>query len=183
VPVRETFLLFFIALYMKAAYALPGRKMAQVMAKTLNSQLASTASTPTTHVNSNPDDTIPPIEPIPLSLASADGHLIKGHTNLRPTSVEESREEKSHSFDVGEEDKARLEDENRQDDDLLDTRHSTDGVDEALFLDNDPANMSSWAGQPSVKGSSEVMRMMLLTFSSVGMTFVQTSPYQYQVNY
>ncbi|KAB5580071.1 hypothetical protein GE09DRAFT_1167682 [Coniochaeta sp. 2T2.1] len=31
--------------------------------------------------------------------------------------------------------------------------------------------MSSWAGQPSVKGSSEVMRMMLLTFSSVGMTF------------
>ncbi|OIW34907.1 hypothetical protein CONLIGDRAFT_566450 [Coniochaeta ligniaria NRRL 30616] len=31
--------------------------------------------------------------------------------------------------------------------------------------------MSSWAGQPSVKGSSEAMRMMLLTFSSVGMTF------------
>ncbi|KAJ9161954.1 Sucrose transporter [Coniochaeta hoffmannii] len=31
--------------------------------------------------------------------------------------------------------------------------------------------MSSWAGQPSVKGSSETVRMMLLTFSSVGMTF------------
>lgn len=32
--------------------------------------------------------------------------------------------------------------------------------------------MSSWSGQPSVKGSSEMIRMMLLTFSSVGMTFV-----------
>lgn len=32
--------------------------------------------------------------------------------------------------------------------------------------------MASWAGQPSVKGSSETMRMMLLTFSLVGLQYV-----------
>jgi hypothetical protein len=38
--------------------------------------------------------------------------------------------------------------------------------------EDDSAGMSSWFGQPSVKGSTEVMRMVLLTFNSVGMTFV-----------
>lgn len=33
-------------------------------------------------------------------------------------------------------------------------------------------DMASWAGQPSVKGSSETMRMMLLTFSLVGLQYV-----------
>jgi hypothetical protein len=31
------------------------------------------------------------------------------------------------------------------------------------------ADMASWAGQPHVKGSSETMRMVLLTFSLVGL--------------
>ncbi|KAK2040534.1 sucrose transporter [Colletotrichum somersetense] len=31
--------------------------------------------------------------------------------------------------------------------------------------------MSSWAGQPSIRGSSEAMRMILLTFNTLGITF------------
>jgi hypothetical protein len=42
--------------------------------------------------------------------------------------------------------------------------------DEALVLEEDPAEMSSWIGQPSVKGSSEMLRMVLLTLNSVGIT-------------
>jgi hypothetical protein len=34
------------------------------------------------------------------------------------------------------------------------------------------AEMASWAGQPSVKGSTESMRMALLTFSLVGIQCV-----------
>lgn len=33
-------------------------------------------------------------------------------------------------------------------------------------------DMSSWAGQPSIKGSSEAMRMALLTFSVIGVQYV-----------
>ena len=32
--------------------------------------------------------------------------------------------------------------------------------------------MASWAGQPSVKGSTDTMRMALLTFSAVGLQCV-----------
>jgi solute carrier family 45 protein 1/2/4 len=32
--------------------------------------------------------------------------------------------------------------------------------------------MASWSGQPSVWGSSEAMRMVLLTFSAIGITWV-----------
>ena len=39
-------------------------------------------------------------------------------------------------------------------------------------VDGDPAAMASWIGQPSVKGRSEAMRMILLTFTSIGITFV-----------
>lgn len=31
------------------------------------------------------------------------------------------------------------------------------------------ADMASWSGQPHVKGSSETMRMVLLTFSLIGL--------------
>jgi hypothetical protein len=34
------------------------------------------------------------------------------------------------------------------------------------------AKMASWAGQPAVKGSTESMRMALLTFSLVGIQLV-----------
>lgn len=33
------------------------------------------------------------------------------------------------------------------------------------------ANMASWVGRPSVKGSTETMRMALLTFSLVGLQY------------
>ncbi|GKT48303.1 general alpha-glucoside permease [Colletotrichum spaethianum] len=43
---------------------------------------------------------------------------------------------------------------------------------DALVLEEDPAaGMSSWAGQPSIRGSSEAMRMILLTFNTLGITF------------
>ncbi|PQE31203.1 sucrose transporter protein [Rutstroemia sp. NJR-2017a WRK4] len=37
------------------------------------------------------------------------------------------------------------------------------------------ANMASWSGQPAIKGSTEQMRMALLTFSLVGLQFVPIS--------
>lgn len=46
---------------------------------------------------------------------------------------------------------------------------------EALVLEDDPEDMASWSGQPSIKGGSEIMRMVLLTFNSIGMTFVPGS--------
>ncbi|KAF7562170.1 hypothetical protein G7046_g1969 [Stylonectria norvegica] len=35
----------------------------------------------------------------------------------------------------------------------------------------DPSGMARWAGQPSVRGSSEAVRMVLLTFVTIGITF------------
>ena len=37
---------------------------------------------------------------------------------------------------------------------------------------DDTVKMSTWAGQPKVEGSSETMRMMLLTCVSIGITSV-----------
>ncbi len=39
-------------------------------------------------------------------------------------------------------------------------------------LEQDVANMSTWAGQPSIKGSTETVRMFLLTCVSIGITCV-----------
>jgi hypothetical protein len=47
-----------------------------------------------------------------------------------------------------------------------------DEDDEALVLEEDPAGMASWAGQSSVRGGSEMMRMILLSFTSIGITYV-----------
>ncbi|OLN94318.1 General alpha-glucoside permease 2, partial [Colletotrichum chlorophyti] len=44
-------------------------------------------------------------------------------------------------------------------------------LDEVPVLEQDPAEMSSWSGQPSIRGSSEAMRMVLLTFNTLGITF------------
>jgi hypothetical protein len=35
---------------------------------------------------------------------------------------------------------------------------------------NNPEEMSRWAGQPSIKGSSDAMRMILLNFCTLGIT-------------
>lgn len=37
---------------------------------------------------------------------------------------------------------------------------------------NDPANMASFVGQPAIRGSSEAVRMVLLTFVTIGITYV-----------
>ncbi|RYP25290.1 hypothetical protein DL767_008468 [Monosporascus sp. MG133] len=37
---------------------------------------------------------------------------------------------------------------------------------------NNPGEMSRWSGQPSIEGSSEAMRMLLLTCSTIGISFV-----------
>ncbi|RYP12116.1 hypothetical protein DL765_007485 [Monosporascus sp. GIB2] len=37
---------------------------------------------------------------------------------------------------------------------------------------NNPGEMTRWSGQPSIKGSSESMRMLLLTCSTIGISFV-----------
>lgn len=54
----------------------------------------------------------------------------------------------------------------RADNDLLDSADEADHTVLAL----DPANMASWTGQPSIKGSTEAMRMVLLTFNAIGIT-------------
>lgn len=41
--------------------------------------------------------------------------------------------------------------------------------------------MASWAGQSSIKGSSETMRMFLLNFTSIGITFVLALPAERKV--
>jgi hypothetical protein len=38
--------------------------------------------------------------------------------------------------------------------------------------DRGAANMASWSGQPTIKGSTEAMRMALLTFSLAGLQYV-----------
>ncbi|KAF7541206.1 hypothetical protein G7Z17_g12012 [Cylindrodendrum hubeiense] len=51
---------------------------------------------------------------------------------------------------------------------------SADGFDHGYDHDYDhynPANMASWAGQPAIKGGSEAVRMVLLTFVTIGITF------------
>lgn len=40
-------------------------------------------------------------------------------------------------------------------------------------LEEDPEDMARWLGQAAVKGSSETMRMALLSIAQAGMTFVQ----------
>jgi hypothetical protein len=37
-------------------------------------------------------------------------------------------------------------------------------------------NMASWVGQPSVKGSTEGMRMALLTLTAMGLQYIFISP-------
>ncbi|KAJ4272059.1 hypothetical protein NW762_000769 [Fusarium torreyae] len=36
---------------------------------------------------------------------------------------------------------------------------------------HNPANMASWSGQPAIRGSSEAVRMVLLSFVTIGITF------------
>lgn len=47
-------------------------------------------------------------------------------------------------------------------------------TEESRFLDAEKiGDMASWTGQPSVKGSTETMRMALLTLSAMGLQFVR----------
>ncbi|KAM0322899.1 hypothetical protein ACHAQA_009241 [Verticillium albo-atrum] len=46
-----------------------------------------------------------------------------------------------------------------------------DPANDRSVLEQDFTEMSTWAGQPHIKGSSETMRMILLTFNAIGITF------------
>ncbi|KAK8140262.1 hypothetical protein PG984_000328 [Apiospora sp. TS-2023a] len=53
-------------------------------------------------------------------------------------------------------------------------REDRDGDDEDdgwVRNPNNPAEMSKWSGQPSIKGSSDTVRMLLLNFSTLGIVF------------
>lgn len=52
-----------------------------------------------------------------------------------------------------------------------DAEEGSDSEEDVLVFEDDPAEMSSWSGQPDIKGSSEIARMVLLNAVSVGMTF------------
>jgi hypothetical protein len=56
------------------------------------------------------------------------------------------------------------------------TKLEDDSEEDALVLDSDPIEMATWAGQPSIRGSSEAVRMILLTFASIGITYVLRQP-------
>ncbi len=53
---------------------------------------------------------------------------------------------------------------------------SKDDLDDSYGYDShddySPAKMSTWVGQPKVEGSSETVRMVLLTCVSIGITYV-----------
>ncbi|KAI7767908.1 hypothetical protein LZL87_001782 [Fusarium oxysporum] len=49
-------------------------------------------------------------------------------------------------------------------------RHSQDNVNFESQGRN-PANMASWSGQPAIRGNSEAVRMILLSFVTIGITF------------
>ena len=47
-----------------------------------------------------------------------------------------------------------------------------DNEDDDLVLEDDPEEMATWSGHASVKGNSEIVRMLLLNFNAIGMTLV-----------
>ncbi|SCN75301.1 related to sucrose transporter SUT1D [Fusarium fujikuroi] len=49
-------------------------------------------------------------------------------------------------------------------------RHSQDNI-SLEPQGRNPANMASWSGQPAIRGSSEAVRMVLLSFVTIGITF------------
>jgi hypothetical protein len=54
-------------------------------------------------------------------------------------------------------------------------------VEEALVLEEDPAEMASWSGRPDIKGSSEVVRMVLLCAVHAGITLVSPDLDSYDI--
>ncbi|KAJ0365705.1 hypothetical protein COL154_004285 [Colletotrichum chrysophilum] len=69
-----------------------------------------------------------------------------------------------------------------RDDSDDDDDDSDNAEDDALVTEQDPAEMSSWSGQPSIRGSSEAMRMILLTFNTLGITYVALDCTPYLLN-
>jgi len=45
-----------------------------------------------------------------------------------------------------------------------------------VILAEDPVEMATWSGHPSVKGNSEAVRMILLCFAAIGITYVAALP-------
>ena len=71
----------------------------------------------------------------------------------------------------------------RETDALLASPASGQGLREADRVrvkerDDPTGNMAQWAGTPHVKGSSESMRMALLTFSIIGLQYVYPTSFR-----
>lgn len=174
-PVRETLLLCTsIPLWRRRALALPQHNMDE----SSNAQLAAATWSPEMYVDSTQGVADPPIEPASHSLRFASGYSEEHRSHTTPTVVVVEPEWKLLPFSGEEGPRFPTDDENWRNRDDLNTAQATNDEDEAIFLENDPAKMSSWTGQPSVKGSSETMRMMMLTFSSVGMTYAEPAHFR-----
>lgn len=52
------------------------------------------------------------------------------------------------------------------------SRASSEEEGDLVASDLDPSAMAGWTGQPSIRGSSEAMRMVLLNFNAIGITLV-----------
>lgn len=83
------------------------------------------------------------------------------------TKVEE-REEDEHNGDISIE----LRD-HEEDDDFEPDEHREEGRERrrGTGIEVTDADMASWAGQPAIKGSTESMRMALLTLSLIGLQY------------
>ncbi|WYZ34459.1 hypothetical protein EsH8_I_000735 [Colletotrichum jinshuiense] len=143
--------------------------------------MAPTSSSPTSSLDSSHpqlsfsvDDSVGKSTPIrtPSRSSNSESELDDVVPVIRkpPLAHREGEEKPSgpHHFAGRRRDEDSDDDEDDGDDDHDD--HDDDEGD-ALVLEQDPAGMSSWAGQPSIKGSSEAMRMVLLTFNTLGITF------------
>jgi hypothetical protein len=135
------------------------------MPETTTRQVDAPISSPDPHVDSSQPDTVPiePTPPLPLAVHDTPNNR---QANTEGSAVAQPEEETLDSLDAR---RNSAGGEDRQHDEDPDDEGTQDEADD---LTDDPADMSSWAGQPAVKGSSEAMRMILLTFSSIGMTCV-----------
>ncbi|KAF4999268.1 hypothetical protein FDECE_11562 [Fusarium decemcellulare] len=120
--------------------------------------------------SSSPSSSISPIptpSPTPSPSASAlsidASHSSQNASPPIRTPDSSSAETRSHSRSSGEIDLVDHRDHSSD-------RSSRDSYDYGRDRYN-PANMASWSGQPAIKGSSEAVRMVLLNFVTIGITF------------
>jgi hypothetical protein len=106
-----------------------------------------------------------PIENIPTDIAATDGARPEGLLTSEGQIEEFSRDGKGVLKDTVVE--YQIEDENIHEDEAYDEDESIlENEVEVAVPDDD---MAQWAGQPHIKGSTESVRMALLTFGLIGL--------------